>query len=201
MANPYRITLDDASLRWAAAEGVPESVIAAVFLLDEKSVDEIVARLTTAELEQVIKIVGRSPRGYAPGAYAALKEQLQRRSVQKSAACASPAEGPNAPTARINPGNESTHPTRLGVAARNRMTQNPEMVVTTVPARSAAAERMRQHRERRQQGLRCLMIEISETQIEGLIRQGSLPAEWRNESFAVSWAVYDHLDRTLVQRP
>jgi len=28
MANPYGITLDDASLRWAAAEGLPESVIA-----------------------------------------------------------------------------------------------------------------------------------------------------------------------------
>ena len=49
MANLYGITLDDASLRWAAAEGVPESVIAAICLLDEKSVGEIVARLTTAE--------------------------------------------------------------------------------------------------------------------------------------------------------
>ena len=35
--------------------------------------DEIVAMLTTAELEQVIKIVGRSPTCYPPGAYAALK--------------------------------------------------------------------------------------------------------------------------------
>jgi hypothetical protein len=35
---------------------------------------------------------------------------------------------------------------------------------------------MRQHRERRRQGLRCLMIEISETQIDGLIRAGLLPA-------------------------
>ncbi len=61
MANPYGITLDDASLRWAAAEGVPESVIAAVCLLGPKSVDEIVARLTTDELGQVIKIAGRSP--------------------------------------------------------------------------------------------------------------------------------------------
>jgi hypothetical protein len=73
MANPYGITLDDASLRWAAAEGVPESVIAAICLLDEKSVDEIVAKLSPVELEQVIKIVGRSPRGYPPGAYDALK--------------------------------------------------------------------------------------------------------------------------------
>jgi len=69
LANPYGIMLDDASLRWAAAEGVPESVIAAICLLDEKSVDEIVAKLSPVELEQVIKIVRRSPRGYAPGAY------------------------------------------------------------------------------------------------------------------------------------
>ncbi len=61
MGNPYGITLDDASLRWAAAEGVPESVIVAICLLGQKSVDEIVAKLTTAELGQVITIVGRSP--------------------------------------------------------------------------------------------------------------------------------------------
>jgi hypothetical protein len=51
IGNPYGITLDEASLRWAAAEGVPESVIAAICLLDEKGVDEIVAKLSTVELE------------------------------------------------------------------------------------------------------------------------------------------------------
>jgi hypothetical protein len=51
MGNPYGITLDDAPLRWAAAEGVPEAVIAAICLLETRSVDEIVARLTPAELE------------------------------------------------------------------------------------------------------------------------------------------------------
>jgi hypothetical protein len=48
-------------------------VIAAICLLETRSVDDIVARLTPAELEQVIKIVGRRPRGYPPGAYDALK--------------------------------------------------------------------------------------------------------------------------------
>src|SRR5512143_2857605 len=72
MANPYGIKLDDASLRWAAAEGVSEAVIAAICLLDERSVDKILAKLSPFELEQVIKIVG-SPRGYSPGAYDALK--------------------------------------------------------------------------------------------------------------------------------
>jgi hypothetical protein len=41
MANPFGIELDDDALRWAAAEGVPESVIAAICLLKEKSVDKI----------------------------------------------------------------------------------------------------------------------------------------------------------------
>ncbi len=75
MGNSYRITLDDASLRWAAAEGVPETVIAAICLLRERGVDEIVAKLTATELEQVIKIAGRSPQVYPPGVYAALKDK------------------------------------------------------------------------------------------------------------------------------
>jgi hypothetical protein len=70
MSNPYGITLDDASLRWAAAEGVPEAVIAAISLLPERSTDEIVANLSPVELEHVFKILGRSPRGYPPGATA-----------------------------------------------------------------------------------------------------------------------------------
>ena len=77
--------LDDASLRWAAAESVPETVIAAICLLETRSVDEIVARLTPAELEQVIKIVGRSPRGYPPGAYDALKEHRRTPSPEHAA--------------------------------------------------------------------------------------------------------------------
>ena len=76
MANPYGITLDDHSLRWAAAEGVSESVIAAICLLGAKTLDEIVARLSPVELGQVVNIVGRSPSGYPPGVYAALKKSL-----------------------------------------------------------------------------------------------------------------------------
>ena len=81
------------------------------------------------------------------------------------------------------------------------MTQLPEMVVTMATGRSAAAERMRHYRERRRHGLRCLMIELSKAEIDGLIREGLLPAELSDEPFAVSWALYDHLDRTLVRRP
>ena len=36
MSNPFGIALDQASLRWAAAEGVSETVIAAVSLLHSR---------------------------------------------------------------------------------------------------------------------------------------------------------------------
>jgi hypothetical protein len=71
---------------------VSEAVIAAICLLETKSVNEIVARLTPVELEQVIKIVGRCPRGYPPGAYDALKGHRRTPKPQ--------------PAERTNPGPE-----------------------------------------------------------------------------------------------
>ena len=44
-------------------------------------------------------------------------------------------------------------------------------VEATVPTRSAAAERMRAHRDRRRKGLRCVRIELRETEIDVLIRK------------------------------
>jgi hypothetical protein len=46
-------------------------------------------------------------------------------------------------------------------------------------ARAPAAERMRLHRERRRRGLRCLMIELSETDVDALIRGGLLASKKR----------------------
>jgi hypothetical protein len=62
---------------------------------------------------------------------------------------------------------------------------------------SAAAERMRLHRERRRQGLRCLMIEIRESEVDILIEKGLLDREMRNDPSAVCDALYAHLDQTL----
>ncbi len=73
MTNCFGVLLHPDDLRWAAAEGVSETVIAAVLLLHEHSVDEIVPELSATELEQVIQLVGRSPRLYAPGTLEALK--------------------------------------------------------------------------------------------------------------------------------
>jgi hypothetical protein len=75
------------------------------------------------------------------------------------------------------------------------MTTNPP---TSTPAiRSAAAERMRAHRQRRRDGLRCLTIELRETEIDALARNGFLKADARNDPYAIEMALYEFLERTL----
>ena len=69
------------------------------------------------------------------------------------------------------------------------MTNTP----TTVP-RSAAAERMRAHRQRRRDGLRCLTIEIRDGEINALIGKKAVS---RNDEDAIRDALYAHLERTL----
>jgi hypothetical protein len=62
---------------------------------------------------------------------------------------------------------------------------------------SPAAERMRLYRERRRSGLRCLSIELRETEIDALIRKGLLKSEMRNDTAEIIDALYAHLDRTF----
>ena len=64
-----------------------------------------------------------------------------------------------------------------------------------------AAERMRRHRQRRRNGLRCLMIELRATEIETLVRKGLLRRETRNDRIAIINALYDFFDRTLNPVP
>ena len=69
---------------------------------------------------------------------------------------------------------------------------------TTAPAtRAAAAERMRAHRQRRRDGLRCLTIELRNTEIDALIRKGMLKTDARNDRDAILNALYAHLEHTL----
>jgi hypothetical protein len=82
------------------------------------------------------------------------------------------------------------------------MAHDAEMTTTTAPvARSLAAERMRLHRERRREGLRCLTIELRETEIDALMREGLLKLETRNDPSAVREALYAFLDGTLGVTP
>jgi hypothetical protein len=83
------------------------------------------------------------------------------------------------------------------------MTHDAELTVnpSTEPPCSAAAERMRLHRERRQQGLRCLTIEVRESEINMLVHMKLLKSEMRNDANAIIEALYAHLDRTLDLMP
>jgi hypothetical protein len=62
---------------------------------------------------------------------------------------------------------------------------------------SPAAERMRRHRERRRDGLRCLTVEIRENEIDALIRMKFLQSEMRNSRNAILDAFYNFLDQKL----
>jgi hypothetical protein len=66
------------------------------------------------------------------------------------------------------------------------------------PTRSTAAERMRAHRQRRRDGLRCLTIELRETEIEALLGKKT---DGRNDMDAIRDALYAHLERTLDPAP
>jgi hypothetical protein len=65
-------------------------------------------------------------------------------------------------------------------------------------ARSPAAERMRLHRQRRRLGLRCIVVELRETEVDELIRKGLLGQDARNDRFALRKALYSHLHQTLT---
>ena len=56
---------------------------------------------------------------------------------------------------------------------------------------------MRRHRERRREGLRCLWIELHETELDALVRVGLLEPQLRHDENAIADALYAHLGRTL----
>ena len=71
----------------------------------------------------------------------------------------------------------------------------PMTEITTI--REATAERVRLHRERRRRGLRCLMIEIRDREIDALVRHGLLDGEKRDDTAAIRAALHQYLDHTL----
>ena len=117
MSNAFEFALDDASVRRAAVEGVPQNVIAAIYLLHERSVGEVAAKLTPGELEHVIRLVEFSCPS-PPGTLDALKS--------KRAASQTPTAGsllPNAKRAAAHPRPQHRRPlarpeARQGTAQR-----------------------------------------------------------------------------------
>ena len=71
------------------------------------------------------------------------------------------------------------------------------LVAPPTRSRSPGAERMRRHRDRRQKGLRCVRIELRETEIDVLIRRGRLADDSRGDLAAVRKALHGFLDDHL----
>jgi hypothetical protein len=59
------------------------------------------------------------------------------------------------------------------------------------------ALRMRNSRQRRREGMRCLTIEMHDTEIERLIKLGLLSAGAREDQNEVVHAIHRFFDRTL----
>ena len=72
---------------------------------------------------------------------------------------------------------------------------------STTTAISLPAERMRRYRQRRREGLRCLTVQLRETEIDVLICKGLLKPEMRHNKNAIINALHDHFDLTLSMRP
>lgn len=72
---------------------------------------------------------------------------------------------------------------------------------SSITAISLPAERMRRHRQRRRDGLRCLTIQLRETEIDVLIYKGLLKPETRHSKNAIINALHAHFDQTLSMRP
>jgi hypothetical protein len=62
---------------------------------------------------------------------------------------------------------------------------------------SPSAERMRRHRQRRRDGMRCLQVEIRDTEIDELIRRKLLKEEMRNDKQSILNAFYEFLENAL----
>jgi hypothetical protein len=71
-------------------------------------------------------------------------------------------------------------------------------MVTQSPS---AAERMRRYRQRRRDGLRCLTIQLRETEIDVLIYKGLLKPETRHSKNAIINALHAYFDLTLSMTP
>ena len=76
-----------------------------------------------------------------------------------------------------------------------------QIAIESTASPTAPALRMRRHRKRRSEGLRCLTLEVRATEIDALVRKGLLKAETRNSVREIKKAFYKFLDQTLGSTP
>ena len=77
------------------------------------------------------------------------------------------------------------------------MTDAPNDLATETRMQSAGARRMALYRERRRKGLRCVMIELLDVEINVLIRRGWLARDRRADPVALRDAFHMMLDDVL----
>ena len=70
----------------------------------------------------------------------------------------------------------------------------------TATVRTGSAERMRRCRARRRAGFRCVMIEIANDEIAGLVSRGLLSAANREDLHAIEEAVYSLFGQTIARQ-
>jgi hypothetical protein len=77
------------------------------------------------------------------------------------------------------------------------VTATPDDLSAVGTAPSPGAMRMVRHRNRRRKGLRCVTIELRETEIAVLVRSGLLSNDDRTDTAAIRRALYRFLDAEL----
>jgi hypothetical protein len=73
----------------------------------------------------------------------------------------------------------------------------PMTSIANTPPIPPAAERMRRYRERRHNGLRCVTVEILESEIDALVRKGLLGAEMDDDPIEIAGALYKLFEEIL----
>jgi hypothetical protein len=71
------------------------------------------------------------------------------------------------------------------------MSNAPELSI------SLAAARMRRHRKRRLDRLRCLTVELRDSEIDMLVCRALLKPEMRHSKSAIINALHEHFEQTL----
>jgi hypothetical protein len=71
-------------------------------------------------------------------------------------------------------------------------------IAQTTVTRTSGAERMKLHRERKRNGMRCLTIELRETEIDALVAKQFLKPEMRDDREAIADAIYGWFEQVLV---
>jgi hypothetical protein len=80
--------------------------------------------------------------------------------------------------------------------------QQQQPVAAPAPTkRSPAAERMRRHRARRRDGMRCVTLDLREAEIDRLVELGHLRPDDRENQNELMLALYRFLDQSVLCDP